>query len=59
MTYTHKLTGQQLTIKKQYGNVFVCYAERFHIKGISLFSDLIICVGENLIKNEYTQTELF
>lgn len=57
--YTHKLTGQILTIKKDYGSVVSCYCEPYLLWN-NVKNDTVICLKENLIeRKEYIQQKLF
>lgn len=50
MKYKHKLTGEILTIKKQYGNVVSCLSEKEIIitEKPFLSTNIFICSIENL-----------
>jgi len=51
MTYRHKLTGNTLTIKKDYGNVASCFTQERDIPGLNrVKTNVVICAKKNLIK---------
>jgi len=57
--YTHKFTGDRLTIKKDYGLVVSCYCEPY-LLWHNVTNDTVICLKESLIEQkEYVQQKLF
>jgi len=50
MTYRHKLTGNILVLKKDYGEVVSCFTQERTIPGlIRMKTDVVVCDKENLI----------
>ena len=47
--FTHKLTGENLRLKKEFGNVAVCYIEKPFYLNNRILIDTCICSKENLI----------
>lgn len=48
LEYTHKLTGERLRIKKDYGIIVSCYTENPY----DLFGreyNIVVCLKENLV----------
>lgn len=53
-TYTHKLTGTRLTIKKLFGSVATCKLldKTITMPYSKITTDTIVCSLDNLIENE-------
>lgn len=52
MTVQHKITGLIMTVKKQYGSVFVCYLSESNIHNLQnshVVIDVAVCSIDNLI----------
>lgn len=60
MKARHKLTGQILTIKKDFGSALSCYIpEPYYMKNTNTLIDVCVCRRENLqFENEQLKLKL-